>query len=488
MSFQDAEPGGCVSAGRGTPWKVAELPPPPEPTLSNIVALVGPGAIILALSIGSGEWLLGPKTAVEHGVRLLWITTVAVVLQTVFNIECARYALYCGEPILVGFTRLFPGPAFWRTVWLGLLFISIGPGWALGSATALAAVILGHLPAAGERWVVLACGLGNMLAVLALLSFGRSVQGSLERFARIAVPVTFAGLLLLVVRFVPAAQWATTASGFLAFGHVPAGADWVLLAGFAAFSAAGGIFNTAVSNWFRDKGYGMGKVVGFIPALVGGRKVSFGAGGCVFPIHLESLRNWRLWLWYVRLDQWILFGLGALLGMYFCVLLAVGLLPEGSVMESWRIAAYQGEAVGRVMGRAGWVFVLGIGAWMLFASQLNCTDAFVRQATEVIWHTTPRVRERCRGDIRRIYYAILLALMAWTGLLLALGDPLNLLLLAANAAGVVFVVAGIQLLAVGYTLLPRPLRPGWLTRFILVAGVVFYGTFASISIADALSR
>jgi hypothetical protein len=370
-----------------------------------------------------------------------------------------------------------------------LLFLSVGPGWALGSATAMAAIILRRLPEAGsssDKAVVMTCGLITMLIVVLLLSIGKSVQRSIERFSWLGCAIIFAGLLFLVTRFVPLPVWASTAQGFVQFGHIPAGVDRVLLAAFAAYSAAGGIFNTATSNWSRDKGYGMGKAVGYIPALIGGDKVTFGTTGTAFRVDSASLPRWRAWLWYVRTYQWTLFGLGAMLGMYFCVLLAVGLIEPGTRMAQWSIAAHQGEAVARVMGPVGWVFVLGIGVWILFTTQVNCSDACVRQSTELLWHTSPRLRAFCRGDIRRLYYGILVALVLWTGVLFVLGTPLGLVLLSANVAGVVFIVAGIQLLFVNRRLLPKALQPGVLTRCLIAVLVVFYGVFTAASIWDKI--
>lgn len=43
----------------------------------------------------------------------MWIATVAIVAQIFYNLECGRYALYCGEPIMTGFLRTRPGPRFW---------------------------------------------------------------------------------------------------------------------------------------------------------------------------------------------------------------------------------------------------------------------------------------------------------------------------------------------------------------------------------------
>src|SRR5512138_2349216 len=73
------------------PWKQAELPEPPMPKGFGWLGVVGPGIIVLGASIGSGEFLLGPAAFVRHGLSILWITLVAIILQTIFNLECMRY-------------------------------------------------------------------------------------------------------------------------------------------------------------------------------------------------------------------------------------------------------------------------------------------------------------------------------------------------------------------------------------------------------------
>ena len=89
------------------PWTVDELPAPPIAKGMKFLGIIGPGAIILGTSIGSGEWLLGPAAFVKYGMSLLWVTSVAAFLQTVLNTELIRYTLYTGEPALVGFMREF---------------------------------------------------------------------------------------------------------------------------------------------------------------------------------------------------------------------------------------------------------------------------------------------------------------------------------------------------------------------------------------------
>ncbi len=90
------------------PWGKGELPAPPDTSGLKILKVVGPGAIVLGASIGSGEWLLGPAVFVRHGLSLLWVTLVAAFFQALFNTELVRYTLYTGEPAVTGFMRTRP--------------------------------------------------------------------------------------------------------------------------------------------------------------------------------------------------------------------------------------------------------------------------------------------------------------------------------------------------------------------------------------------
>ena len=68
------------------PWRVAELPPAPTPRGLGWFSAIGPGVIVLGVSIGSGEFLLGPAAFVKYGLSLLWVVGVAALLQTLLNV------------------------------------------------------------------------------------------------------------------------------------------------------------------------------------------------------------------------------------------------------------------------------------------------------------------------------------------------------------------------------------------------------------------
>src|SRR3954454_8218330 len=106
--------------------KPGSLPEPPQPKGLNWLTTVGPGVIVLGLSIGGGEFLLGPAAFVRHGLTLLWVTAVSVFFQTFFNTELMRYTVATGEPVFTGFMRTRPSPTFWAWFYVMLSFLQIG--------------------------------------------------------------------------------------------------------------------------------------------------------------------------------------------------------------------------------------------------------------------------------------------------------------------------------------------------------------------------
>ena len=119
---------------------------------------------------------------------------------------------------------------------------------------------------AAQAWIAAAL----ILVVVVILSFGGTVERMLEYFAWTMLAVVFVFLLVVNVAFVPFAHWGGRFAGFFSFSGLPDPIDWGLIGALAATAGSGGIGNLTVTNWVRDKGFGMGALVGAIPSAVGG--------------------------------------------------------------------------------------------------------------------------------------------------------------------------------------------------------------------------
>jgi hypothetical protein len=89
--------------------------------------------------------------------------------------------------------------------------------------------------------------------------------------------------------------------------------------------------------------------------------------------------------------------------------------------------------------------------------------------------------------VRKLYYGILALIVVWGLVALRLVQPILLVQISANVAGLVFVIAGLHLLYVNTRILPEPLRPGFWPRAGLVALVLFYGFFTVMSMRALLA-
>lgn len=475
-------------------WKKAELPEPPRPTGLGWLGVVGPGIIVLGAAIGGGEFLLGPAAFVRHGFSLLWVTLTAVFLQTVFNTELMRYTLATGEPAFTGFMRTRPSSRFWAWVYAILYILQVGwPAWAANAAAAAFFLFAQRLPGSGDTGTVYVIGVGAYLACVAILLVGRRIERTLEILNTVMVVCILGSFLVLALLFVPIHNWLGALVGFVGFDtarstfdFLPRGADWFLLGALAGYSGAGGVGNIVLTNWARDRGYGMGQRAGYIPAAVGGKKVNLAHTGFMFSANDEELKRWRGWWNVVRADQWGVFFIGAILGMALPALLYVTFIPNGSDIRGLGISAALAYNLGSRAGPLLAGVVAFLGVWLLFKSQLDILEGMVRAITDILWTGSSRLRTWRGGDVRAVYYSVLGLSVIWGLIALRLAQPIVLLQIGANVASVVFIVASLHLLRVNTTLLPIEIRPPMWRRAALVLMAVFYTFFAGLSFSTFL--
>ena len=469
-------------------WALASLPAPPPPSLRNFALVIGPAAILLGTSIGSGEWLIGPAAVVRYGTALLGIVTVAVLLQVVFNIELMRYTVSTGEPIFTGFMRLGKRPRVVGAVYIIFGFLHLGwPAFAATSAAALFAVLNGRLPVDADAASVTSYGYFTFALALAILLFGKTVEKTLERVSWTLMSVVFLFLIVVNVAFIPSSVWWSTIKGFAFIGTFPESVDWTLIGAFAAYAGAGGIANLMLSNWARDRGYGMGSRVGAIGGAVGGGTSTLSPTGKMFPMDSKSIGHWKQWMTYLQAEQIGIWGLFCLIGMFLTVNMAVGTMPAGTDIAGLAAGAYQAEYLRASVGEFMWILTLLNGFWILLSTQLVVMDGLVRVTTDIMWTALPEVRRVAKDDVRKVYYGLLAVFIIWGCFALTLAQPIVLVLIGANVAGFILVFSSIHIILVNRRLLPEPLRPSLTREALMVCVALFYGFFVVMNLWSLLT-
>lgn len=456
------------------PWKEDELPAPLPFSLRNALRTIGPGAILLVGAIGMGEWIAGPLFVVQHGRDVLWIATVAFVLQSMLNLEAVRYTLYTGEPAITGLMRLRPGSRLWGSVYALGAFAQLGmPAAAAGCAGVTFAMMQGRAPGDGDAstvtWITVALAL---IATIVLCS-GRKVERLLERLSWAMILFIFTFLLVVNIAFVPFGDSVRTFAGFFQFGSLPADVDFLMLAVFAALAGSGGIGNLAISSWFRDKGFGMGAKTGNMGG-VWSKEQTLAPVGSVFPINAENLRRWRDWWRYSIIDQSGLWLLGCIVGMFLMVNLASSLFQPGMKISGVAAGVFQAAEMRKVW-EGFWILGLMNGFWILFSTTLTNIDVLARVVTDILWAGGAAPKKMPVG---RLYGLLLLGFTVIACLGAFVGDAKMLLALLGATAAPINAFSALQILRLNTTLLPKELRPPLWRRVALILCAVFYGVIS----------
>jgi Mn2+/Fe2+ NRAMP family transporter len=172
-----------------------------DPPTSLVTSLrrIGPGMILAASIVGSGELIATTTLGAQAGYTALWIILLSCLIKPVIQAEMGRYTIASGETGLESFNRV-PGPRF-KINWIVLawavmtLMTMLQVGAMFGGVAQVMNLII---PGVGVNvWVVI------FLALTLALLFG----GGYERIERLAVAqvglftlLTFLAALLLIRR------------------------------------------------------------------------------------------------------------------------------------------------------------------------------------------------------------------------------------------------------------------------------------------------
>jgi hypothetical protein len=319
---------------------------------------------------------------------------------------------------------------------------------------------------------------GVLTFVAVLLMFGGTIERMLEMASWAMLVFIFGFLVLVNVIFVPFSHTIETLQGFLVPQTVGQQIDWALFGALVGTAASGGIGNLTITNWIRDKGWGMGAKVGAIESAVGGRHTKLSPIGAVFPVTSENLRRWHAWWRYVHLDQVTIWAVFCFVGLFLNVNLATSLAPSGTNLQGLAAGTYQAQYMAEHLWAGFWVLTLLNGFWILFSTCLGNTDIFVRTVTDITWTGSATMRRLTGERPARIYYALLAIVTLWSFYAVRLAGPFAMFQVFANVAGLILAIAGVQIFRVNRRFLPVALRPPLWREVALIGCTVFYSFFA----------
>lgn len=424
---------------------------PPE-TFVQTLRYLGPGVIISATIVGSGEIILTASLGAAVGYSMLWWVLLSCWSKSILQAELARYVVISGDTYLRALNRApgrLPGPkgsVSWPVV-VGLLaFI---PGF-----TGLGGIIGG----AGQALVLLFPDMPPLLSVsgLALVTALLLASGSYVRLEKVmlVMVMTFTVLTLASASLMQATDYATT------WEQLREGLNFEFSTQFAVLALAAygytGVNSGEISSysyWCIEKGY-----AGRIGRFDGSPAWTARANG---------------WLKVLRTDVWMTLAILTLATIPFYilgagVLHAAGLQPSGNDT----IVALSGMFTETLGGWSLWVFAIGAFC-ILFSSSIAGVAAGGRYIPDYLIELGLMDREQLnvRYSIIRWYGAI----VPFIGLLLYAGfqRPVLMVTIAGSFAAIMLPVQSGMTIFLQSTRLPAVVQPKFFAKWLLRATFVF---------------
>jgi Mn2+/Fe2+ NRAMP family transporter len=165
------------------PYKlVAEAAEPPPATVVAALGRIGPGMVLAASIVGSGELIATTTLGAQTGFTLLWIILLSCAIKPAVQAELGRYTIATGHTGLEGFDEL-PGPRVvvrWL-VWLWAITVTLTLMQVGGMYGGVSQVLNALIPAVPVNAWAAVC-----LALTLLLLLGGGYE-RIERFAFVKV-------------------------------------------------------------------------------------------------------------------------------------------------------------------------------------------------------------------------------------------------------------------------------------------------------------
>jgi manganese transport protein len=433
----------------------------PAPTdFQGILRQLGPGLIISAIIVGSGELIVTPKLGAEEGFKLLWFIILGCLLKVFVQIELGRYAITRGRTTLEALNTL-PGPrvvvswVLW--LWLGM-YLCLVPqvaGMVGGVATAL------RLGGVAVPVAALAVGIGGITAVLLVLGRYRLVETSSTIMVAIFTITT-----MVAVGALQFTEYAMTgsqlASGFTF--QLPAS----LITAFGAF----GIIGVGASEliyypyWCLEKGYAA--------------RVGPDDGSEAWKARVRG------WLRVMRIDAWLSFAIYTTATIAFYILGAAILHAKQLKVESSQMIQTLSHMYRSAFGEWSlWLFLLG-AIVVLYSTIFGATASNARVLTDALSVFGVNKYRDAEHRTRWVKIGCVILPVAFTSVFLIFGNPVTLVFWGAVAQGCMLPFLAGAVLYFHFTNKHRDLRakPASLTCLVLAA--VLMAALGIYQVTDAI--
>jgi manganese transport protein len=439
----------------------------PPAALGAALKRIGPGMVLAASIVGSGELIATTSLGARQGYLALWVILLSCAIKPVVQGELGRYTIATGETALEAFARV-PGPRMpgtrgqvnWLVAcWLVMLVLSLlQVGGMFGGVAQVLNLLIPAVPV--NLWV------GICLGLTLLLLLG----GGYDRVEKLAVvKVSFFTVLTVCAAAVLLATPGAFSTQDLVQGlsfHLPIGGLATALAVFG-ITGVGATELVMYPYWCIEKGYAR-----FTGPRDGSAAWLARARGWIRVMHLDIACS--LVIYTFATLAFYLLGAG--------VLHRLGLVPQSADMIPTLSRLYT-ETLG---GWALWLFYAG-AVITLYGTVFASTAAHARVSADLVRMSGGFAREdgAARGrwrDINTVILAVVPAVFFWI-----FGSPVQMVVVGGVAQALMLPLIGLAAVYLRHRHVPKDLQPAPLTTAVLWGSAIVMATVAIYSITQLLA-
>ncbi|EWY38369.1 manganese transporter [Skermanella stibiiresistens SB22] len=384
---------------------------------------LGPGLILSASIVGSGELIATTTLGAQAGFALLWLVIFSTLVKVAVQVELARWTISTGQPALTGYNKVPPkiGPVGWiNLLWVLMALSKILQIGGIVGGTAAAFSIL--MPIGGDPfgamsmtiWTVIVAG--TSIALLYSSSYGMIERGAVFLVVIFSIATV---VIALGLPFTPYGYSAADVMSGLAFA-IPAGTIGAAIAMFG-ITGVGADELTFYTYWCVEKGYAR-----HVGPADGSEEWVRRANGWISVMYKDAFVSWMIYT----------FGTLAFFIMGASVLQPQGLVPKGNDMIVTLSRMYTdtlGEWVA-IIFLIGAIAVLGSTLWAAVPSWSRMYANFLSVIGVIDWRNT-------KSRLRTIRVFTVLLPIVWAVAFLFIQSPV----LMVQAGGI---MTGVFLLGV----------------------------------------
>ncbi|MEX2401162.1 MAG: Nramp family divalent metal transporter [Rhodothermales bacterium] len=420
----------------------------PPGSFRDRLRFLGPGFILSASIVGSGELIATTRLGAEAGFVTFWVILVSCLVKVAVQVEFGRQAIYSGETTMEGLNGL-PGPKFGKAnwtiwTWLGLMtFKMMQVGGVIGGTALVLTIVFPQVHVA--VWCYL-----TAIAVSLIIYQGK--YAPIEKLSLVLIGL-FTVLTIVSVVAVQYTDFAFSSAELisgLTFNLPPE----VVLVAIGAFgiTGVGGDEIMAYNYWLIEKGY------------------------AAYTGPYERTEAWQRrakgWMRVMYMDAVAAMIVYTLMTAAFYLLGATILHRQGILPEGMQLVETLSQLYTRSLGEwAGTIFLAGAFAVLfstLFGALAIWTRLFSDAFGQIGWMDFKDVEQR-RKAIAWLAWSIPLI---WASLFLWMQTPAIMVAIGGVATTVILLIVVFAVIHFRYRRAPDELRPGRLYDVVLWISIV----------------